>query len=1320
MLPGFIESLIKRWSSPRTCPSKGDEPSETGAPTNAASQAFDAALISRVTTFWHDAVSFVPLDDLIKEHPDAPELTFDQAATGAISKPAAVQQEPDEATEDDGREVTVALGLAPRDWHRLRGQSTRARYLLAIPARLNAAGHLLPRGTEMPFFNPARIQSNDQRNDIFITTTEIVNGWMDAHSLPPIQEWSPLWSYALEMLTGALLEPAADIRAAQETLTRTLGLTVQHEWIVKVVPGSSINKAMEEIEGLYRSLLDHNEQTGSDTQTFQRLISGIAGSRALLAEEAARADEGVFGHMDAFKATPEHASPLQQTREIFPLDSSQRQVVRHACRLDEGAIQAVNGPPGTGKTATLRAVIASYWVRAALTQDRPPIIVGCGATNQAVINITEAFVDAPHRSDDYPLAERWNPFVSSYGMFFASDSFANDNPDKIRKYQGFQKSTRIKDRCLFTLREARNPFSPAEFGDLTGYYLRKATACSDIQGDDVASVVAALRMLLHGVAIDLPRTLRNLTNHAIGGTGCDLLADQRIQSQLMPLITRQNDFVQRSLFPTFADYLRAPSQDHLRHIMADAECDVAEAARLLMESVIDATLRPHAFHIAARYWEGRFLQAAAVRLYTRSEENLKDALQRICMLAPCIVSTINNLPRLFAISHPDPDAPRHFAYGAADLLIMDESGQALPEAGAACFALTKRALVVGDLKQLEPVATIQPQNEIAILTRRNAVDDYIYLTDTSKAPSSGSVLAMAQRASSYHDLFGNGLTLLFHYRCIKPIIDYCNRLSYGGHLKAKTGSGAGQWPPPLAWVEVVDTAARRGGSWVNEREAREIASWLRSAWPRIHESTGGKATIAETVAVLSAFRPQIDALRKAIAEAFATLPAEAPPGAVWPTQGDIRDMTIGTVHALQGAERPIVLFSGTVSAENTAIPFFDSSPNILNVAVSRAKKSFLYFGDPKHLFRHDRDGALTSGKPSAILGDHMRRHPLAKRLYPLYLVIVEAPGKSRVIGELLGKDYRIFATNGSIREIDESDLGLGLDRGLRPRWRWREGSGKPSHDDFAALARDIDNYEAVYIATDADMEGEAIAWHVTDVLASIAGARVWDMVRRVRLGDITREALQEAFASPGAIDRNIAAAAIARAIADRLIAGRLAAEVNRVGTAAEMEREAALSATFLPVTGLGRRSRTPRHHPGRVQAGILRLVFDAAQRDIEDITQLGRFRINAAVTLGEHRLKGRLVLPDREYRLEAGDEDAARQKLRATVSARLPTTLEGYEHDGLEHAAHALGSPPFLSTIEVMRRAARHGLMPWQVMEALQNLYLGQIMTHEYLGEIEE
>ena len=419
MLPGFIASLIKRRSASRLAHHDDAQGLAPTAPGGDAGGTPDVVAEKRVTVFWHDAIRFVPLDDLIKDHPRAPELTLDEAASGRVAVSVPDTQSDADATEE-GREVVAAIGLAPRDWRRLRGRSARARYLLALPAQLTDNGYLLPKGAEVPFFNPARIQSNDQRNDVFITTTEIINEWLDAHALPNSQEWPPLWSYALDMLAGATYEPAANLDAARHRLAAALGLPEAQDWIIKIVPAASSNQATAHLAAVYGRLLEAEESTGADIETYRRLVSGFTGSSALSGRDAANADAQILAHIDAFRP-PGGSIDAVPAREIFPLDPSQRQAVRHACRLSEGEILAVNGPPGTGKTATLRAVIASYWVQAALTQDRPPIIVGCGATNQAVTNITEAFIDAPHRADDYPLAGRWSPFVSSYGMFFASD-----------------------------------------------------------------------------------------------------------------------------------------------------------------------------------------------------------------------------------------------------------------------------------------------------------------------------------------------------------------------------------------------------------------------------------------------------------------------------------------------------------------------------------------------------------------------------------------------------------------------------------------------------------------------------------------------------------------------------------------------------------------------------------------------------------------------------------------------------------------------------------------------------------------------------------
>jgi hypothetical protein len=128
---------------------------------------------------------------------------------------------------------------------------------------------------------------------------------------------------------------------------------------------------------------------------------------------------------------------------------------------------------------------------------RPDQIPSChGATNQAVTNITEAFVETAHTENDYVLAQRWNPFVNSYGIFFASDRFAKENAGKMRNYQDFQKSVNIKERCLFSLREARNPFSPNELPELRAHYLRKAAETAELRGTELDQIVTELRSLL--------------------------------------------------------------------------------------------------------------------------------------------------------------------------------------------------------------------------------------------------------------------------------------------------------------------------------------------------------------------------------------------------------------------------------------------------------------------------------------------------------------------------------------------------------------------------------------------------------------------------------------------------------------------------------------------------------------------------------------------------------------------------------------------------------------------------------------------------------
>ena len=148
---------------------------------------------------------------------------------------------------------------------------------------------------------------------------------------------------------------------------------------------------------------------------------------------------------------------------------------------------------------------------------------------------------------------------------------------------------------------------------------------------------------------------------------------------------------------------------------------------------------------------------------------------------------------------------------------------------------------------------------------------------------------------------------------------------------------------------------------------------------------------------------------------------------------------------------------------------------------------------------------------------------------PKNLVIVESPAKARTIERYLGADYRVLASYGHVRDLPENPgkgkFGVDVDHDFAPEYVISEDRRKQvSEIEKAAKASDM-----VYLATDLDREGEAIAWHVAEA-AHVPEAKT----RRVTFSEITEPAIREAFAHPREIDRNLVDAQQTRRIVDRL------------------------------------------------------------------------------------------------------------------------------------------------------------------------------------------
>lgn len=259
--------------------------------------------------------------------------------------------------------------------------------------------------------------------------------------------------------------------------------------------------------------------------------------------------------------------------------------------------------------------------------------------------------------------------------------------------------------------------------------------------------------------------------------------------------------------------------------------------------------------------------------------------------------------------------------GLFDLVIFDEASQCDIATAIPLFARAKRAVVVGDDKQLSFIAQLGQSQD------RN-------LMQTQGLPVSG----MGRYAQSRRSLFDFAsrvpnvprVTLRHQYRSAGPIVDYISKDFYGGQLETSCDPNRLVVPPGgkpgLAWEHVPAPAVPQNGN-VNPAEVGAIVRHLRKLL--IEQDYKG------SIGVISPFRAQVQALQEAIA------------GAIPQTRQVAAELKVGTVDGFQGQERDLVLFSPCIGPRSpqSGLTFFQKDARRLNVAISRARAVAMIFGD---------------------------------------------------------------------------------------------------------------------------------------------------------------------------------------------------------------------------------------------------------------------------------------------------------------------------------------------------------------------------------------
>ncbi|EHJ94314.1 AAA domain-containing protein [Vreelandella boliviensis] len=763
-------------------------------------------------------------------------------------------------------------------------------------------------------------------------------------------------------------------------------------------------------------------------------------------------------------ASDSFSTRLGHAGRAYPLAPAQRDALAQVMAMGEGELLAINGPPGTGKTTFVLSVVASLWVKAALAEDEPPLIMAASTNNQAVTNILDAFAQGMEL-DTTLMGQRWLPGLKSFGGYFASkkrEAEAGVTYQTQSFYQEFERPEHVEQAEAAFLNMARQALEDdsllyvetvkerlhkqlttleAELNRYQSFWneLQAITAQVDALSptamDDAASNLQTLEEEQVGVEQDLKcwrrccadepwlmtllgrlppfKNKRRLKRQIVideqfstdGKHLCEAVDHNAIEGTLTSwLAQQQHAIAQQKEVLTELHQLNAKlsnTRAHWEQLWAKLESDLPNPTTFeALDAGLDTTLRFRLFQLAMHYWEARWLEDCAAQqkdlesLGTIREKTGKKTViprwRRRMKLTPCIVSTLHMLPSKMTHGVPDGSGKFRDEYlvNEIDLLILDEAGQVAPDVAGASMALAKRAIAIGDIHQIKPVANMSAVVDIGNLRHRGLLSDsdgYTGLQENGRCVTDGSVMRIAQAASRHHYLerAEPGMFLREHRRCLNSIIAYCNDLCYRGLLQPlRANSAIDPNLPPFGYVHVDGRAETPpSGSRVNRLEAITVAEWLAAKREQL-ESVHDKP-LEQIVGVVTPFKAQANLIEQ-----------ECRARHIQVGRGE-SEMTVGTVHALQGAERPVVLFSGVYSRHDDG-SFIDNDPSILNVAVSRAKDSFLVFGDM------DVIDAAPRGTPRHLLGRYLFSREENELLFTASIArpdLLELCRKPRVIND---------------------------------------------------------------------------------------------------------------------------------------------------------------------------------------------------------------------------------------------------------------------------------------------------------------------------------
>ena len=299
------------------------------------------------------------------------------------------------------------------------------------------------------------------------------------------------------------------------------------------------------------------------------------------------------------------------------------------------------------------------------------------------------------------------------------------------------------------------------------------------------------------------------------------------------------------------------------------------------------------------------------------------------------------------------------------------------------------------------------------------------------------------------------------------------------------------------------------------------------------------------------------------------------------------------------------------------------------------------------------------------------------------LVIVESPSKSKTIENYLGKEYHVTSSKGHIRDLSTSGKeGLGIDQ--EDHYKPKYVISKDKKDVVKELKAAVKEAKTVYLATDPDREGEAISWHLADVLGLDM-----DDDNRIVFNEVTKDAVVDALNHPRKIDQNLVKSQETRRVLDRIIGFKLSKLLQR---------------------------KIKSKSAGRVQSVALRLIVEK-EREIEAFVPEEYWKIKAQFEKDEIEFTGELNKKGTK-KLKISNEQEALEEAKLLLS-QINALSKEFVIDSVKKSSKKRESkPPFITSTLQQEASSKLGFKARKTMMIAQKLYEGIALEDETVGLI--